>query len=143
MLLPDAPSDIYAAIGKNGQYLVVIPSENTVIVRMGNSPDTNPVSVIFLREMLDLYQNLSCSTSVDDPVIKVENYHVYPRLASDFIYINNIATSQLISIYDRQGNLVMNSNYESGINIQSLTTGVYFTRMQIDGKIHTDRFVKR
>lgn len=34
-LIPNAPSDLYAALGKNDQKLYVIPSENLVIVRLG------------------------------------------------------------------------------------------------------------
>ncbi|ASV32715.1 serine hydrolase [Maribacter cobaltidurans] len=34
-LIPNAPSDLYAGLGKNDQKLYVIPSENMVVVRMG------------------------------------------------------------------------------------------------------------
>ncbi|MDY8134062.1 serine hydrolase domain-containing protein [Aquimarina sp. 2201CG5-10] len=35
-LMPDAPDDLIAGLGKNDQKLYVIPSQNLVIVRMGN-----------------------------------------------------------------------------------------------------------
>jgi CubicO group peptidase (beta-lactamase class C family) len=38
-LIPNAPSDMYAALGKNDQKLYVIPSKKIVVVRMGNSAD--------------------------------------------------------------------------------------------------------
>jgi len=38
-LNPDAPVDMFAALGKNGQLLNVVPSRNLVFVRMGNDPD--------------------------------------------------------------------------------------------------------
>lgn len=34
-LMPNAPTDLYAGLGKNDQKLYVVPSENLVIVRMG------------------------------------------------------------------------------------------------------------
>ncbi len=34
-LIPDAPEDLYAGLGKNDQKLYVVPSENLVVVRMG------------------------------------------------------------------------------------------------------------
>lgn len=42
-LVPNAPSDMYAAMGAEDQRIYVIPSKNMVIVRMGNASDpTNP-----------------------------------------------------------------------------------------------------
>ena len=46
-LLPHAPADLYAAIGKNGQIINVVPSEDLVVVRMGNNPDNSLVSNTF------------------------------------------------------------------------------------------------
>ncbi len=40
-LVPDAPSDMYAAMGANEQRIYVIPSKNMVVVRMGEATDPN------------------------------------------------------------------------------------------------------
>ncbi|HEV8511815.1 MAG TPA: serine hydrolase domain-containing protein [Cyclobacteriaceae bacterium] len=37
-LTPNAPSDMFAAMGKNGQLINVVPSMNLVMIRMGDSP---------------------------------------------------------------------------------------------------------
>lgn len=39
-LIPNAPADLYAALGKNDQKVYVIPSQNLVVIRMGNSAGT-------------------------------------------------------------------------------------------------------
>jgi len=36
-LIPDAPADMYMALGKNDQKIYVIPSKNMVVIRMGDS----------------------------------------------------------------------------------------------------------
>ncbi len=36
-LIPDAPADMFAALGKNDQKIYVVPSLNLVVIRMGNS----------------------------------------------------------------------------------------------------------
>ncbi|WP_103865004.1 serine hydrolase [Aquimarina sp. I32.4] len=36
-LIPDAPDDLIAGLGKNDQKLYVVPSQNLVIIRMGNA----------------------------------------------------------------------------------------------------------
>jgi len=46
-LSQNAPSDLYAALGKNGQYINVVPSENLVVVRMGDAPGNALVSAVF------------------------------------------------------------------------------------------------
>lgn len=39
-LIPNAPADMYCALGKNDQKLYVIPSKKMVVVRMGEAADT-------------------------------------------------------------------------------------------------------
>ena len=36
-LIPNAPMDTYAALGKNDQKIYVVPSQNLVVIRMGES----------------------------------------------------------------------------------------------------------
>jgi CubicO group peptidase (beta-lactamase class C family) len=50
-LAPDAPADMFAAMGKNGQFIDVIPSLKMVVVRMGEAPDASLVPVTFHNEM--------------------------------------------------------------------------------------------
>jgi hypothetical protein len=38
-LIPNEPDDMYAALGKNDQKIYVVPSQDMVIIRMGNSAD--------------------------------------------------------------------------------------------------------
>jgi CubicO group peptidase (beta-lactamase class C family) len=37
MLVPNAPADMYAALGKNDQKIYVVPSQNLVVIRMGDA----------------------------------------------------------------------------------------------------------
>jgi CubicO group peptidase (beta-lactamase class C family) len=51
--IPSGPSDMYMAVGKNGQFLMVVPSENLVIARMGGAPGELPVPYLLLRQFWD------------------------------------------------------------------------------------------
>ncbi|MEB2785055.1 serine hydrolase domain-containing protein [Algoriphagus persicinus] len=53
MLVPNAPTDMYQAMGKNGQFLMVVPSEGLVIVRMGGSGDNTLVPFLLIRDIWD------------------------------------------------------------------------------------------
>jgi CubicO group peptidase (beta-lactamase class C family) len=50
-LAPNAPADLIAAMGKNGQFINVIPSEQMVVVRFGEAPDNALVPALFHNEM--------------------------------------------------------------------------------------------
>lgn len=53
-----APTDLYAGIGKNGQYVEVIPSKDLVVIRMGESADVSPVPTVFHDEMWSLIMQI-------------------------------------------------------------------------------------
>ncbi len=40
-LIPNAPSDLIAGLGKNDQKLYIVPSKNLVIVRMGDNANNS------------------------------------------------------------------------------------------------------
>jgi CubicO group peptidase (beta-lactamase class C family) len=50
-LAPNAPNDMYAAMGKNGQIINVVPSKNIVVIRMGDVPDTSLVPFLFQNDL--------------------------------------------------------------------------------------------
>lgn len=56
MLAPSAPTDMVAAMGKNGQLLNIIPSKGLVVVRMGEDAETGAVS---LTLQTDIWKRLS------------------------------------------------------------------------------------
>jgi CubicO group peptidase (beta-lactamase class C family) len=50
-ITPNAPDDMFSGLGKNGQYVSIIPSQNMVMVRMGENPDNSEVAAMFQREI--------------------------------------------------------------------------------------------
>lgn len=48
---PVAPLDLFAAMGKNGQFIDVVPSKNMVVVRLGEAPDNFLVPTTFHNSM--------------------------------------------------------------------------------------------
>ena len=57
-LAPNAPTDLYAAMGKNGQFINVVPSQDLVVVRMGEAPDESLVPITFHNELWSLLQEV-------------------------------------------------------------------------------------
>ncbi|TAF64612.1 MAG: class A beta-lactamase-related serine hydrolase [Cytophagales bacterium] len=50
-IAPNAPSDMIAAMGKNGQLINVVPSKNIVVIRMGDVPDNSLVPFTYQDEI--------------------------------------------------------------------------------------------
>jgi CubicO group peptidase (beta-lactamase class C family) len=61
-LVPDAPSDMYAAMGAEDQRIYVIPSKNMVVIRMGDA--SNPANPNFALSGFDnaLWQKITAMT---------------------------------------------------------------------------------
>jgi len=55
-IAPNAPTDMFAAMGKNGQIINVSPSEGLVVVRMGDAPEASQVPYAFQN---DLWEKLN------------------------------------------------------------------------------------
>ena len=62
MLFPHAPSDVYAALGKNGQFLNVSPSEGLVFIRMGNAPDNSLVPFLLNDQIWEKLNTVLCTS---------------------------------------------------------------------------------
>lgn len=66
-LSPNAPADMYAAMGKNGQLINVVPSENMVWIRMGDAPGKSLVPLNLNDDIWSYINKLSCnSTNLDE-----------------------------------------------------------------------------
>jgi Beta-lactamase class C and other penicillin binding proteins len=46
-----ATDDLYAGMGKNGQFVEIVPSQNLVVIRLGEAPDDSLVPISFHNEM--------------------------------------------------------------------------------------------
>ncbi|WP_209330511.1 serine hydrolase domain-containing protein [Lunatimonas salinarum] len=50
-LADNAPRDLVAGLGKDGQFVEIVPSQGLVVVRMGSAPDNSLVPILFHNEM--------------------------------------------------------------------------------------------
>ena len=50
-LASNAPEDLIAGLGKNGQFIDVVPSQNLVVIRMGEAPENDLVPINFHNDM--------------------------------------------------------------------------------------------
>lgn len=85
-LIPQAPSEMHVGLAKNDQKLYVIPSQNMVIIRMGNpSAGTEPMQVVYDRHMWERIAALPCATSANE-ALSEPSAPVWPNPASDILH---------------------------------------------------------
>jgi len=142
-LAPNAPEDMYCALGKNGQLLCVIPSQNLVWIRMGESPDSVPVPFLMVDKVVEYIADLECSSAVDN--MSWQDIKLYPNPASEILNIK-LDTPKLIkyTISNIYGQCVLRGelkNETSQILIKSLSQGLYTFTVHKDEKMFNKSFV--
>lgn len=140
-LMSNAPSDMYCALGKNDQKIYIVPSQNIVIVRQGNTAGGFSLAASsFDNTLWDYINKLTCITSINE----IENeatYLSYPNPVNTELTVENgKQTIEKISIYDVLGNtLFTNSKLQDGakinIDFSSFSKGVYV--LEIESKNHS------
>jgi CubicO group peptidase (beta-lactamase class C family) len=116
--MPGGPSDLIMALGKDGQQIMVSPSENLVWIRMGESPDTkNPlVNFALGEEIWQKVNQLNCGSSSTGGIAK--DVLIFPNPAKRGTSIN-IKDGMLTDFLGRQFAL------ENGHIPVSLAAGIY------------------
>jgi CubicO group peptidase (beta-lactamase class C family) len=118
-LVPSAPKDMYAGMGKNDQRVYVVPSQRMVVVRMGNPGDTSAPAISGYDDALwRRINNLPCNTSVNNE--QLSDVNVWPNpTAMSVSFSGDRAT-----LYDLVGNEVLDSR-TSPVDVSTLPSGVY------------------
>lgn len=141
-LMPDAPEDLIAALGKNDQKIHVVPSQNLVLIRMGNSAG-QPVAAVssFDNEIWQyLNQVLNCNITSTKNIAN-NPVNVYPNPATNYITITSKEAIQQTTIFNNLGIMVLKG--KSHIDISQLPQGKYITLIQFNDRIEASKFLKQ
>jgi CubicO group peptidase (beta-lactamase class C family) len=141
---PNAPADMFAAIGKGGQFLNIIPSQNMVWLRMGDEPTSSLVPFLLNDEIWNYVNDLTCSTSGIEENSSSEKVNVFPNPANDLITVSvKKGTIGTAIIYDQLGTKmkeINSNNHSAKFTIADLQNGIYFISLPDRGI--SLRFVK-
>jgi CubicO group peptidase (beta-lactamase class C family) len=120
-LVPSAPDDMYAGMGKNDQRVYVVPSKGLVVIRMGDKATESLPAISGFDDDLWKYVNaLPCdATSVTSSSGQVD-VSVWPNPTSGEVHYDGSA----IIIFDSIGQTVASST-EPMLHVGYLPTGVY------------------
>ena len=118
-LVPEAPNDMYAGMGKNDQRVYVVPSKGLVVVRMGDkATESLPAISGFDDDVWKRVNELECTTGIPDkaatPVL------VWPNPTSSVIQFNG----EHIKVYDINGAEVYEAS-SGTCSMEHLPRGMY------------------
>ncbi len=128
-MLTHAPNDMFAAMGKNGQFINVVPSMNLVLVRMGEAPSGDDVPFT-LNDTIWRYLNpvLCSETGVTATTPEKENMAAYPNPFSTTIRIElkgQDLQEGVISIYNLLGQPVWQQSVKGSTSFDWEGTDAY------------------
>ncbi|MCR9183646.1 MAG: serine hydrolase [Flavobacteriaceae bacterium] len=143
-LFPNAPEDTYAALGKDGQFLNVVPSQNMVWIRMGEDPSNLPVPFLLNDQIWTFINDLECELNTIE--ITKQTIQITPNPASKFISVKAIDEIKKIDVFSAQGQLIksqtVNKN-EFTLNLTFYASGLYFVKVHYTtGKTTVRKIVK-
>jgi len=130
-LVPEAPEDAFFALGKNAQMLAIMPAQGRVLVRMGNDPGTDLISIEYARNLFQRIENLECTTSANQTQHVNPNIKTYPNPVRDFMNWECPEKIHTMEIWDTQGRRILHQkvNAQQGqCSVQHLPKGMYFLR---------------
>lgn len=143
---PDAPADMFAGIGKNGQLVCISKSKGLVMVRMGNPPDSKlEVPTAFCNQVWQKLNQVICTqTSGLQNATPINMLWLSPNPAQTFLKLSLVPdkNSPLIVVNALGKTVIQSSGNTDIVDIQTLQPGVYYLVMQNNGKGLTSRFVK-
>ncbi len=144
-LSPSGPQDMISALGKNGQFLSISPSEGLIMVRMGNSPDALPVPFLLNNEIWKRMNDLSCSPVRTGEVAFFEkNMRAFPNPVDDFLKIawQKDVGDFTLTITDGMGRQVFSGKNMDTIDTRHWPHGIYQCIVKWDGGMDMQGIVK-
>jgi CubicO group peptidase (beta-lactamase class C family) len=141
-LIAEAPEDMFAALGKNDQKIYVVPSQNLVVVRQGNS--AGPVVAApssFDNQLWAKITDLSCVTATKE--MHSTGFKLFPNPAKDLVEIQSDIDFDQMQLFNVQGQLLKTMPAQQTFSVKGLPAGLYFVQLSSERYIRTQRLFVR
>lgn len=143
-IIPNAPTDLWSGLGKNDQKLYVVPSQNIVIVRMGDAAGgISPTLSSFDNQLWHYLNRVFCvSTHVPTPQVASTQMLPFPNPVIDCFRILNVEPGTPYTLYDAWGKQQRHGEYVDNICIQNLPSGVYWLKLSLAQNLRLLKIIK-
>ncbi len=148
-LIPAAPDDLVAALGKNDQKIYVVPSLDMVVVRQGDSAGESLLALsTFDNELWTRIMQLEePAVGVDEPEVSAAEVLLAPVPASSSVTISFGApgTAFNLRVVNSLGQSVFEGSFNNGelLNVNEWPSGSYTVYIQSDGSWRVSKLIKQ
>jgi CubicO group peptidase (beta-lactamase class C family) len=144
-----APADMYAAIGKNGQFINVVPGMGLVYVRMGNAPGQGDVPFLLNDTIWQKLNGVMCgATGVKKVDLQKNLVEVFPNPGSGVFTVypmQNVQGLISLKIYDSMGRIIkfftINDMKEQQFSLDGFADGMYSVVAEYENLVQTRTFI--
>ena len=131
-LFPNAPPDMISALGKNGQFLNIVPSKNMVWLRLGNAPESSEVPFRLNDDIWKYINSLQSNVTVEE---KKETTSIRVRsINGGRLYVENEGNTPIhFELFDILGEKLTERESTESFETERLPSGLYIARWSIGG----------
>ncbi len=129
-LHPNAPNEMYSAMGKNGQLLNIIPSSKLLVIRMGNNGDNSPVGFTYNDEIMKQVNALPCTATAVENTLAT-TIRIFPNPTKDWVEVQGLIGNDFrITLINVAGEILHSTTTSTHINVKDFAKGTYFIRIR-------------
>jgi CubicO group peptidase (beta-lactamase class C family) len=143
-LFPNAPKDMISGLGRDAQYINIVPSQNLVVIRMGLDPSNSLVPITF-NDTIWQKLNLAICTPNSTTEESFSELQVSPNPASSDFKIRGINGKFDVAIFDLLGRMVFSQKENFGettIHLKKEWNGIHLVRiLDSNGNYHTRKIL--
>lgn len=148
-IIPEAPDDLIAALGKNDQKLYVVPSMGLVVARLGERAGTiAPAASSFDNQLWQRIMDLECVTAAEEASNNLPAPMIFPNPAMERITVASAQPLKELRIMDAGGKpariVAGSGTARQDVSLQGLAPGLYFVQVVTERGVAVERlFVAR
>lgn len=139
-LCPNAPADMYAAEGKNGQIINVVPSEGIVLVRMGSTMGNSLVGTQYNDTIWQYINRLTCTAGLESNSLDL--IRIAPNPTNDLLKLSNLSGNELFELKNQVGQAVPFQQIGNEIVFTESQKGVYFLTIRKENNAKTLKVIR-
>ena len=137
--LPNAPMDLYAALGKNGQIINVVPSQELVLIRMGSTMGNSLVGTQYNDTIWQYMNRLTCPASIMEQ--NLFSLSISPNPSNGIFTINGLIEDDNIEIFNSIGQTILFKENLGIFELSNSTKGIYFVNIERMGNFTVKKFI--
>jgi CubicO group peptidase (beta-lactamase class C family) len=144
-LVPSAPTDMYAAMGKNDQRIYVVPSQKLVVIRQGNEAYASALAIsLFDNELWTNINNLTCGNVGVANTNVLSDVSVFPNPTKDRVLITTSQKNIQLELFSNTGVLIEKVNMQNSttLDLSTFSKGIYFLKIKSNAGVRVEKIIK-